>query len=85
MSAEARLIMDRAWNARAAAADACEIAYWAEPANTDAHPPHWLEYADKARAAAQAHANAEKAYFAAEQAARARAAELTATKKETQP
>jgi hypothetical protein len=82
MSAETRLIMDRAYEEAADASESAQMAYWAEPSNTDAHPPHWMEYADKARAAAQAHAAAATAYAAAEQAARARAAEL-ATKKET--
>jgi len=84
MSAEAHRLIDRANVASLDATATAEAAFeW--PANICADPARWLRYADRANAAALAHAAAEKAYAAAEQAARARAAELTATKKETQP
>ncbi len=70
MSAEAA-------RATQAAALAAKHAYWQTPSHKCSDPAEWLAYADKARAAAQAHDAARIAYFAAEQAARARAAELT--------
>ena len=84
MSADAHRIIDLADNASAIAWDAAGDATWRHPANTVSEPADWLKYADAARAAAQEHDAARIAYFAAEQAARARAAEL-ATKKETEP
>jgi hypothetical protein len=77
MSADAHRILDRADDARLTSGDSDDMAYWRTPARNSTDPAEWLEYADKARAAAQAHDAARIAYFAAEQAARARAAELT--------
>jgi len=85
MSADERSEFAKVVDARKAAREAAGHAYAWWPTRDCTDPADWLDHAARVRAAAQAHAAAEKAYFAAEQAARARAAELAATDKEAKP
>jgi hypothetical protein len=77
MSAEARSEFFKVRDAQEAAGYAAMHAYAWWPTQDCTDPAVWLAHADRTRAAAQAHDAARIAYFAAEQAARARAAELT--------